>query len=556
MPPLSPSPVDGAAFGTVRQAGPQAGPHDGPHDGVAAIPHPETDQAPRQSSDQGPLVPDPRKRLIVFCFLMLTLFMATLDNQIVSTALPTIVGEFGAIERFGWVGSAYLLATSAMMPIYGKLGDLFGRKYVMLAAVSLFLVGSLACGFAWSMDSLIAARVLQGLGGGGIMVSIFSVNADLFEPRQRAKYQSFSSLMLMASGSIGPTLGGFLSDAFGWRSIFLVNLPIGAIALAGLIIMLPYRRPQRTPKIDYWGALTLALTIASLVLWADSGQIFGGLLSPAALGVLAFGCVTAVIWVQIERRAPEPIVPLHLFRKPVIPLLLIVAITSGATGIGLVNYIALYLQTTTGLSPSRAGLFFIALTGGIVIGSMSAGRLIAASGHFKRYLITGQCIAMAMLVGISQTHAGTPLLLIAVLMLLQGFGIGLGQQAPVIGVQNAAPKQDVGAATGAVTLTRMGGAAIAISIYGAILSQGLSAQLTAIPGVANVAELTPKMLAALPPETQHQIGTLYSQAFTPLYLTGAALLLIGLLAAIFMKPAPLPVARVQEASASLAQKAA
>jgi EmrB/QacA subfamily drug resistance transporter len=508
-------------------------------------------------SDPGPLVPDRRKRLIVFCFLMLTLFMATLDNQIVSTALPTIVGEFGAIERFGWVGSAYLLATSAMMPIYGKLGDLFGRKYVMLGAVSLFLIGSFACGFAWSMNSLIAARVLQGLGGGGIMVSIFSVNADLFEPRERAKYQSFSSLMLMASGSIGPTLGGFLSDAFGWRSIFLVNLPIGVIALAGIAIMLPYRRPNRVPKIDYWGALTLALAISSLVLWADSGQIFGGLFTAPALAVIGVGVLSAVIWVQIERRAPEPIVPLHLFRKPVIPLLLIVAITSGATGIGLVNYIALYLQTTTGLSPSRAGLFFIALTGGIVIGSMSAGRLIARSGQFKRYLVAGQCICILMLVGISQTHAGTPLLLIGAMLLLQGFGIGLGQQSPVIGVQNAAPKHDVGAATGAVTLTRMGGAAIAISIYGAILSQGLAAKLTSIPGVANIAELTPKMLAALPLDSQHQIGALYADAFTPLYLTGAALLVIGLVAALLMKPAPLPMARQQEAApVSLAQKAA
>lgn len=155
-----------------------------------------------------PLVSDHRRRLIVFLFLMLAMFMATLDNQIVSTALPTIVGEFGALERFGWIGSAYLLATSAVMPVYGKLGDLFGRKYVMIAAVVIFTLGSLACGLAWSMDSLIAARVLQGLGGGGIMVSIFSVNADLFEPRERARYQSYSSLTIMASGSVGPILGG------------------------------------------------------------------------------------------------------------------------------------------------------------------------------------------------------------------------------------------------------------------------------------------------------------------------------------------------------------
>ncbi|RYE62505.1 MAG: MFS transporter, partial [Oxalobacteraceae bacterium] len=171
---------------------------------------------------QTPLVADKRQRLFVFWFLMAALFMAALDNHIVSTALPTIVGEFGQMESFGWVSSAFLLAMSAVMPIYGKLGDLFGRKYVMLFAIVLFTLGSVLCGFAWSMNSLIAARVFQGLGGGGIMVSIFSINADLFEPRERAKYQSYSSLMIMAAGSIGPVLGGTLSDLFGWRSIFLI----------------------------------------------------------------------------------------------------------------------------------------------------------------------------------------------------------------------------------------------------------------------------------------------------------------------------------------------
>ncbi len=182
---------------------------------------------------------------------MTAMFMATLDNQIVSTALPTIVGEFGHLERFGWIGSAYLLSLSAVMPLYGKLGDLFGRKYVMMTAIMIFTVGSAVCGLAVSMNTLIAARVLQGLGGGGIMVSIFAVNADLFEPRERARYQSYSSLVLMASGAIGPVLGGTMSDLFGWRSIFLVNVPIGFIVLTGLAFMLPYRKPHRRPKIDY-----------------------------------------------------------------------------------------------------------------------------------------------------------------------------------------------------------------------------------------------------------------------------------------------------------------
>jgi MFS family permease len=250
-----------------------------------------------QPVQDGPMVLDQKRRLIVFAFLLTGVFMATLDNQIVATALPTIVGEFGHLERFGWVGSAYLLASSAVMPLYGKLGDLFGRKYVMMAAIFIFTFGSATCGLAVSMDTLIAARVLQALGGGGIMVSIFSINADLFEPRERAKYQSYSSLMLMLSGAVGPALGGVMSDVFGWRSIFLINIPIGLVVLLGLGMMLPYRRPHRKPKIDYLGAIFIATTIASIVLWADSSELFGGLFTARSLAIIGIGALCLVAWI-------------------------------------------------------------------------------------------------------------------------------------------------------------------------------------------------------------------------------------------------------------------
>uniref|UniRef100_UPI002625C938 MDR family MFS transporter n=1 Tax=uncultured Rhizobium sp. TaxID=155567 RepID=UPI002625C938 len=374
------------------------------------------------------LVPDSRRRLLVFLLLMAAMFMATLDNQIVSTALPTIVGDFGELERFAWVGSAYLLASSAVMPIYGKLGDLFGRKYVMMAAILVFTLGSLACGLAGSMNQLIAARVLQGLGGGGIMVSIFSINADLFEPRVRARYQSYSSLMLMAAGAIGPTLGGVLSDQFGWRSIFLVNLPIGVAVLAGLAIILPYRRPQRRPKIDFAGAALLALAVSSVVLWADSRQIFGSMVAVGSLAVVAIGLVSIMCWILVERRVDEPIIPLGLFRNPTFSLLLVVSMSSGAIGIGSVNYVALFLQTTTGLSPSLAGLLFIALTGGIALGSLTAGRLISVTGRYKPFAIISTTGSLVTFLIFATLHAGTPIAVIGAVMLLQGLSVGFGQQ--------------------------------------------------------------------------------------------------------------------------------
>ena len=501
-----------------------------------------------------PLVADPRRRLIVFLFLMTGMFMATLDNQIVSTALPTIVGEFGHLERFGWIGSAYLLALSAVMPVYGKLGDLFGRKYVMITAITIFTVGSMVCGLAVSMDTLIAARVLQGFGGGGIMVSIFSINADLFEPRERARYQSYSSLVLMASGAIGPVLGGTMSDLFGWRSIFLVNVPVGIICLGGLITMLPFRKPARKPKIDYPGAILLALTTTSIVLTADGTELFGSLFSLQSLCIVAVGVMCAIGWVIVERRAPEPIVPLSLFRNPTFGLLLIVSITSGAVAIGMVNYFALFLQTTTGLSPSMAGLLFILLTGGIVCGSLSAGRLISTTGHYKPFAIVSATCSFVAFATMSQVHAGTPIFVIGGLMLLHGIGIGLAQQVPVIGIQNAAPARDVGAATGAVTLCRMGGASIAISIYGAIIAAKLGNAGVSIAGIGDIKELTPKMMAALPDATRAAVADIYASAFSPLFMTAAAICLITFLAAISLKNIQLPgAAKKLDATAQAAE---
>ncbi|MDQ0455200.1 EmrB/QacA subfamily drug resistance transporter [Rhizobium paknamense] len=499
------------------------------------------------------LVPDPRLRMVLFSFLMAALFMATLDNQIVSTALPTIVGEFGQLERFGWVGSAYLLATSAVMPLYGKLGDLFGRKYVMMAAIFIFTVGSLVCGLAVSMNTLIAARVLQGLGGGGIMVSIFSVNADLFEPRVRARYQSYSSLVLMASGAVGPILGGTLSEAFGWRSIFLVNLPIGIIVLTGLALFLPYRKPHRRPKIDYAGAALLAMAVTSLVFWADSAQIFGSLVAPESLAVIAFGALAAFLWVKVEGRVAEPVVPLGLFANPTIPLLLIVSLASGAVGIGSVNYVALYLQTTTGLSPTGAGLLFIATTGGIAIGSLTSGRLIARSGRYKIFGMisgAGSCIAFAIF---SQLPVGTPLVFITFLMLAHGISVGIGQQVPVIGVQNAANPRDVGAATGTVTLTRMGGASIAISIYGAVLGAFMNHGAAAIPGIGNIEELTPTAMAALSPQTRALVAETYAHAFGPVFISMSLMIACGFIAACCVKNVQLPTARGTKPEAVLAE---
>lgn len=484
---------------------------------------------------------DNRTRLTIFAFLMLGLFMATLDNQIVATALPTIVGEFGQLERFGWVGSIYLLGSSAVMPLYGKLGDLFGRKYVMMAAVLIFTIGSATCALATSMNTLIAARLLQALGGGGILTSIFAITADLFEPRERARYQSYASLMLMLASAIGPVLGGVMSDLFGWRSIFLVNLPIGALVLVGIGSMLPYRRPDRIPSIDYLGAALLAGVIASVVLWADGSQLLGGLASPTGLAVIGAGVVMAIAWAQVEKRVPEPVVPLSLFKSSTVNLLLVISIVAGSIGIGLSTYFALYLQSVAGMTPTIAGLLFIPLTGGIVLGSLTAGRIISRTGRYKPFAMLSPGLSCVALTAVAFIHPPVSLWLIAPLMLMNGFGIGFGQQVPLLGVQNAADRRDVGAATGAVSLSRMGGASVAISIYGAVLAAMVAHGGTVLPGGLDIRNLTPKDVAALPEATRALIASVYASGFHVVFLVGAGLSLLALIAASMLKDERLPV---------------
>lgn len=492
------------------------------------------DAAPAPAGD-GPLITDKRLRMLVYLIMMCAVFMSMMDVQIVSTALPTIVGEFGSIEGFSWITSAYLLTSSAVMPLYGKLGDLFGRKYVLLAVITLFAAGSVACAAAVSMETLIAARVLQALGGGGIMVTVFSVNADIFTPRERAKYQSYTSLVLMLAGAIGPTLGGFLTDHFGWRSIFLINVPIGLAVLAGLGLLLPYRRPQRVPKIDYAGAALLAGAIASLVLWADSSTLFGSLFAPQSLAIILAGCVCAVGWVLVEKRAEEPVIPLELFRNRTIALLLIISVAGGSMGIGMANYYALWLQSGLGLSPSQAGMFFIPLTAGIAFGAVSAGRLIFKTGLYKPFAIASTAIAASVLLVLTLIDQGSSPALVAVLLFLQGMGTGIGQQVPILGIQNAALARDVGSATGLTTLSRIGGASVAISVYGALVAHWINSASLVLPGSGRLEDLTPGVLANLPATVQAAVHAAYLEALHPVLYTAGLIGFAGCLAALCLK---------------------
>lgn len=421
-------------------------------------------------------------KTVIFISLMCCAFLAMLDSQIVATAMPSIMADLGEIEKFSWIGSAYLITHSAVMPICGKLGDLFGRKYVLLASVVLFVTASLACGLAASTNWLIAARLFQGAGAGGIIVSVFAATADIFEPRERARYQSFASLVLLLSASIGPFLGGILTQYWGWRSIFLINLPVGILAVVFLIAVLPHSRPGRKPVIDYTGAALLMALVALLVIWADSPQMLGGPFAPMGLAVSAAILCLGGAFVMVERAAREPVLSMAMLTHPTVIRLLAISLGSGAVGIGILNYHALYLQNTTGLEPAETGTFFITLIAGVASGSMLTGRLISRSGNYKPVLAVGLFGAGLSLLVLALVGHDLPLWALGVTYGALGFFGGLGQQIPTLAAQMHVHKSDIGAATGAVSLFRVTGAAVAGAIYGSILHVRLPEAVASLTG--------------------------------------------------------------------------
>ena len=481
-----------------------------------------------------------RRKMTIYVSVLVGMFMATLDMQIVATALPTIAADLGKLELFGWVGAAYLLATAAVTPFYGKLGDLLGRKRVFMFAIALFTIGSLACGMAWSMESLIAARVLQGLGGGGLMTSAFGILADLFEPRERAKYQGYSSAVFTLSSLVGPVAGGLISQAIGWEYIFLINLPIGIVVIAVLAFAMPNFATGRQPRIDYPGGLLLAGAVTALVFWAE--EALGGGYGGVMVYILPVVVIVAVVaFVLVERRATEPMVPLHLLSNSTIALALTISVISGVATLGMLNYFALFLQTVTGLPPAMAGLLFLPSSVGSLVASIGTGYIVARTGRYKPFPIAAMLLGIAVMLVFSTVRAETPIWVIGILMFFFSVSIGLQMQTLMVAVQSAAPRKDVGAATGTLTLARMIGASLGLAANGGILTAGLvrgqsgisEATLAVMPGP--MTEMTPAAIATLPAAAAQEVVQVFAGAFSMVFYSGAGLFALGLVCALLLK---------------------
>jgi EmrB/QacA subfamily drug resistance transporter len=408
---------------------------------------------------------------LIFGALLLVLLLASMDQTIVSTALPTIVGDLGGILKFSWVVTAYLLASTVVGPLYGKLGDLYGRKVVLQSAMVLFLAGSVLCGLSQNMTELIVFRAVQGVGGGGLIVVTIAVVGDIIPPRDRGRYQGFFGAVFGVSTVIGPLLGGFFVDNLSWRWIFYVNVPIGLIALAVIAAAFQARTDHVKYKIDYLGAALLASGLSAIVLYTSLGGTTYAWGSPPMIALIVAGVLLLVAFVLAEARAPEPILPLEIFRNRVFSVTSAVGFIVGLALFGAVTYLPLYLQDVKGHSPTTSGLLITPMMAGLLITSIGSGQLISRFGRYKPFPIAGTAIMALGLALLSRLHVDTLTLVASAYMVVLGLGIGLVLQVLVLAAQDAVDYEYLGVASSGSTLFRQIGGSIGVTIFGGHLRQ-------------------------------------------------------------------------------------
>ncbi|MGW3787989.1 MDR family MFS transporter [Micromonospora chokoriensis] len=420
---------------------------------------------------------------VVLFGLMIAMMLAMLDNMIVSTALPRIVGEFGGLNHFTWVVTAYVLGTTVSTPIWGKLGDLYGRKSVFLTSVVVFLVGSALCGMAGSgmlggpedgMVQLIAFRAVQGLGAGGLMVGVMAIIGDLVPPRERGRYQGMIAGIMAIAMVAGPLAGGFITDHLSWRWAFYVNLPLGGIALLVLITTMHLPKYRTEHRIDWLGAGLLSVGITAIVLITTWGGNEYDWTSPQILGLAVLAVVALVAFGLVERRVQEPILPLALFANRNFALISVIGFLLGFAMFGAMNFLPLYQQTVQGASATNSGLLLLPLMFGMLVVSLVIGRAITKNGRYRAYPIVGGVVMTAGMALLSMLDTNTSKLTSSLYMIVLGVGMGFLMQTSMLIAQNSVEQKDLGAASGAATFFRSIGGSFGISLFGAIFANRLA----------------------------------------------------------------------------------
>src|ERR687898_241598 len=472
-----------------------------------------------ESTPPTPAALPKRQVLIVFSGIMLGMLLAAVDQTIVATALPTITGELGGLDHLAWVITAYLLAETVATPVYGKLGDLYGRKRLFQSAIIVFLVGSALSGVASSMGMLIAFRAVQGVGAGGLIVLAQALVADIVSPRERGRYQGYFG----AASVAGPLLGGFFTDHLSWRWVFYVNLPLGILALFVTSAVLPRATARRLVRIDWAGTTLLSVAIICLVLlttWGGTEYPWG---SPVIIG-LGIGTVAAgAAFVAVERRASEPAIPLRLFRMRTFLVATVVSFVIGAAMFGSITYLPTFLQVANGASAGNSGLLLVPVMGGLLTTSIISGRIVSRTGRYRRFPIAGMALATLAIYLLSTLDTTSSRWESGLYMAMLGAGIGMVMQILVLATQNEAPVADLGVATSTVTFFRAVGGSVGVALFGALFNH----RIVDLLGASAPSGMTPEQIAALPAGEHAATAAAFADAITMVFQYSIPLLLVG-----------------------------
>ena len=480
----------------------------------------------------------------IFAALMLGMFLAALDQTIVSTALPTIVGDLGGLNHLSWVVTAYLLASTVSTPLYGKLGDMYGRKPVFQAAIVIFLVGSVLAGLSQTMIQLIGFRALQGAGAGGLIVGAQAIIGDIVPPRERGRYMGLIGSVFGVASVAGPLLGGFFVDNLSWRWVFYVNLPVGALALVIVATRLHLPSRRTSHRIDYLGALLLSGGVGALILLTSWGGNEYKWQSYPIYGMAVTGIVLLGLFVWRETRAEEPIMPLNLFKSRVFNVASGMGFTIGMAMFGAIVFIPLFLQLVYGYSATKSGLAMIPLMAGLLVAAITSGRVISRIGKYRWFPISGTALLVAGMLLLSRLGVGTAPWLASAYMIVVGVGIGLVMQVLVLVVQNDARPQDMGVATATATFFRSVGGSFGVALFGAIFASRLADQLRLLPAsssklLSGGVHINPQQAKHLPPVVHDQFLHAFSHALNGVFIWGMAIAIIPFALSWFLKEVPL-----------------